>query len=498
MHTSLVNREYRFSSRSVAEQTLKEGAMQSEAAETHAMFNVLRQSANADVTDAIESLVRDAPDHKLCRINALDFASKRSLNEEQVIAAFLHAARIGLFELSWNVLCPGCGGVLDPNATLKTVRREKYECEQCAAGYQVTLDEIVEVALTVTARVRRIAAHSPETLSIWEYYRQILWSSGVDLPDAFERAMEEAILDSVELPPGEKAILSLPLPEARVIVFEPVTHAAQFLDVKGEPTGERQNVSVVINNVHAPTGSMQLRPGPVRFLFENRTNGRVLPAVWITGSAIHRLVGRRKPFLTAKRLLSNQTFRNVYGTETLDVDQRLNITSLTFLFTDLKDSVALYERIGDLAAHDLVRAHFHALTHIVASQGGAIVRTNGDAVMATFPTPDRAVAAALRMREAMHRLNQERKTEDLLLKIGIHEGPCLAVMENGRQDYFGRTVNVAARVQNLAVSREILATGSVIENPQTSMLLESNNLKPVMKRAALKGIADEMMVYEIP
>jgi class 3 adenylate cyclase len=500
MRTSLVNREYRFSSRSVAEQTLKEGAMQSEAAETHAMFNVLRQSANADVTDAIESLVRHAPDHKLCRINALDFASKRSLNEEQVIAAFLHAARIGLFELSWNVLCPGCGSVLDPNATLKTVLREKYECEQCAAGYQVTLDESVEVTFTVTARVRRIAAHSPETLSIWEYYRQILWSSGVDLPEgeAFELAMEEAILDSVELPPGEKAILSLSLPAAHVVVFEPVTHAAQFLDVKGEPTRERQSVSVVINNVHAPTGSAQLRPGPVRLLFENRTNMRVLPAAWITGSAMHRLMSRRKAFLTAKRLLSNQTFREVYGTETLDVDQRLNITSLTFLFTDLKDSVALYERIGDLAAHDLVRSHFHALTRIVASEGGATVRTIGDAVMATFPTPDRAVAAALRMREAMDKLNQGHKTDDLLLKIGIHEGPCLAVMENGRQDYFGRTVNVAARVQNLAVSWEILATGSVIENPQTSMLLESNNLKPVMKRAALKGIADAMMVYEIP
>jgi class 3 adenylate cyclase len=281
-------------------------------------------------------------------------------------------------------------------------------------------------------------------------------------------------------------------------VFEPVTHAAQFLDVKGEPTRERQSVSVVINNVHAPTGSAQLHPGPVRLLFENRTNMRVLPAAWITGSAMLRLMSRRKAFLTAKRLLSNQTFREVYGTETLDVDQRLNITSLTFLFTDLKDSVALYERIGDLAAHDLVRSHFHALTRIVASEGGATVRTIGDAVMATFPTPDRAVAAALRMREAMDKLNQGHKTDDLLLKIGIHEGPCLAVMENGRQDYFGRTVNVGARVQNLAVSREILATGSVIENPQTSMLLESNNLKPVMKRAALKGIADEMMVYEIP
>jgi class 3 adenylate cyclase len=126
------------------------------------------------------------------------------------------------------------------------------------------------------------------------------------------------------------------------------------------------------------------------------------------------------------------------------------------------------------------------------------VRTIGDAVMATFPTPDRAVAAALRMREAMDKLNQEHKTDDLLLKIGIHEGPCLAVMENGRQDYFGRTVNVAARVQDLAVSRGIFATESVVEYPQTSMLLEANNLRPVVNRTTLQGIAGEIMVYEIP
>ena len=225
---------------------------------------------------------------------------------------------------------------------------------------------------------------------------------------------------------------------------------------------------------------------------------RVLPGVWIAGETLHSLLGKLKPFLTAKRLLTNQTFRDVYGTETLDVDQRLNITSLTFLFTDLKGSTALYERVGDLVAYDLVRAHFHVLTEIVASEAGAVVKTIGDAVMATFPTPDRAVGAALRMREAMRNLNEERKSEDLLLKIGIHEGPCLAVTLNDRQDYFGQTVNIAARVQNLAVSRSIFATGPVIEDPQTSILLETSRLKPVAKRAALRGIADEMMVYEIP
>ena len=317
-------------------------------------------------------------------------------------------------------------------------------------------------------------------------------------PDDFERIIEDVTLDSVELPPGEKAILSLQLPAEFVIVFEPVTHAAQFLDIKGEATRERQNLSLVFNKVRAPTGTIELRPGPFRLAFENRTDARVLPGVWIAGDALHGLLGRRKPFLTAKRLLTNQTFHDLYGTDTLDINQRLNITSLTFLFTDLKGSTQLYERVGDLVAYDLVRAHFRVLTEIVASEAGAVVKTIGDAVMATFPTPDRAVGAALRMREAMRKFNEERKSEDLLLKIGIHEGPCLAVTLNERRDYFGQTVNIAARVQNLAVSRSIYATGPVVENAQTSMLLETSSLKPVAKRAALRGIADEMTVYEIP
>src|SRR6202008_1776236 len=148
-------------------------------------------------------------------------------------------------------------------------------------------------------------------------------------------------------------------------------------------------------------------------------------------------------------------------------DQRLKITSMTFLFTDLKGSTALYERVGDLAAFDLVRAHFRVLHEIVAAEAGAVVKTIGDAVMATFPTPDRAVAAALHMRDAMGRLNDAHASEDLVLKIGIHEGPCLAVTLNDRQDYFGQTVNIASRVQNLAISRAIFATEAVVEDPQS-------------------------------
>ena len=172
-------------------------------------------------------------------------------------------------------------------------------------------------------------------------------------------------------------------------------------------------------------------------------------------------------------------------------------TSLTFLFTDLKGSTALYERVGDLVAYDLVRRHFGVLHEIVASEAGAVVKTIGDAVMATFSTPDRALAAALRMREAMTRINAERGNEDLLLKIGIHEGPCLAVRLNNSQDYFGQTVNIAARVQGLASSRAIFVTQPVVEDPSTAKILQSQSLRPSMRRAALRGIADETTVFEI-
>ena len=464
------------------------------------LFTVLRQSADPGVVDAIEELVRDAPDRALCRVNALDFAAKRSLDEERAIASFLHAARLGLFELSWNVLCPGCGGVLDTSTTLKSVNKEEYDCALCAAGYRPTLDEMVEVTFTVSRRVRRIAAHDPHELPFAEYFRQIFWGSGIDVPDDFEQLIEEIVLDTVELPPGEKALLSLQLPAEFVIVLDPVTHTTLFLDVKGEPTRERQNLSVVFDKVLAPTETVELRPGPLRLSLENRTDTRVLPGLWVAGDKLHELLGRRKPFLTAKRLLTNQVFRDVYGTDTIDVDQRLKITSLTFLFTDLRGSTELYERVGDLAAFDLVRAHFQVLNEIVATEAGAVVKTIGDAVMATFSTPDRAVAAALRMREAMHRLNHGRNGNghDLLLKIGIHEGPCLAVVLNDRQDYFGTTVNIAARVQGLADSRSILATGSVVKHPQSSSLLATSGLTPVAQHRALRGIAEELAVYEIP
>jgi class 3 adenylate cyclase len=464
-----------------------------------AQFSVLKQTADPRVADAIRELIENGADPELNRINVLDFSTRTGLDEERTISAFLHASRLGLFDLTWNVLCPGCGGVLDAHSTLKSLRHDDYHCGLCACGYEASVDEQVEVAFTVSPRVRRIAAHDPNTLPLWEYFKQVFWSSGVDLnKESFESLTDEVTLDALELPAGEKAVLSLQLPPQFVIVFEPVTHSAQFIDVQGEPTKERQQLSLIYNKVQAPVGTTTLRPGPLRLSLDNQAGVRTLPTVFIAAEALHDLIGKRKPFLTAKRMLSNQTFRDVFKADNLNIDQRLKITSLTFLFTDLKGSTALYERVGDLAAFDLVRAHFHALLEIISSEKGAVVKTIGDAVMATFIRPEHAIVAGLRMRAAMDKLNAERGRDDLVVKIGIHEGPCLAVMLNERQDYFGQTVNIAARVQGLSTSQAIHITGPVIDAPAVAALLDKESIVPIQKQAALRGIADKIVVYEIP
>src|SRR5262245_50018075 len=303
--------------------------------EAETLFMALHQSADDDVVEMLARMIRVAPDHALNKLNALDLAAREGLDEERVIAALLNAVGLGMFEMTWNVMCPSCAGVLSANKSLKTLDKGQYNCAFCAAGYETTLDDLVEVTFTVSPRVRKIAAHSPDELSLVEYYRQIFWSSAIDLPADLEKLLREVTLETVDLPPAERAILSLQVPAGTLIVFDPVTHAAQFLDVGGEETSERQNLSVIFKKAEVPVDTVALRPGPLRLVLENRTDGRVLPAVWLANQALDDILERRKPVLTAKRLLTNQTFRDIYRTDTLAISQRLKILSLTFLFSDL-------------------------------------------------------------------------------------------------------------------------------------------------------------------
>jgi hypothetical protein len=172
--------------------------------------------------------------------------------------------------------------------------------------------------------------------------RQVFWSSGIDLPENAADVIGEATLDSIELPPGEKALMSLTLPAEFIIVFEPVTHAVQFLDVKGEPTRERQALSIMSSRRRMPPTdtTLEMRPGPLRHL--DREPHRAPRAALGLDRGRHAAPPARPPEAVSHREAPahQPELSRDLRTDTLDVDQRLKITSLTFLFTDLKGSTA--------------------------------------------------------------------------------------------------------------------------------------------------------------
>ena len=131
---------------------------------------------------------RRAPEpHKCARLRR-----GAELDEDATIGAFVHAAQLGLFDMSWSALCPGCGGVLETGAALKTLDRSEYFCSLCVGQCEPTLDELVEVTFTVSPRVRRIAAHDPDSLRLPGYTcARFSGARRIELPDDFEQMIEE-------------------------------------------------------------------------------------------------------------------------------------------------------------------------------------------------------------------------------------------------------------------------------------------------------------------
>ena len=200
------------------------------------------------------------------------------------------------------------------------------------------------------------------------------------------------------------------------------------------------------------------------------------------------------PFLTAKMLLNHQTFREIYKIQQLDPELRLSIGNQTVMFTDLKGSTAMYEQTGDYQAYALVQRHFDLLTDCTRRHAGSVVKTIGDAIMATFSNPIDGFCAALEMIQTIEELNQPGTEVRLGLKVGLHSGPVLAVNANERLDFFGQTVNLAARVQGLAEAGEIWLTESAF-SPSTHDVLNDAGYLADPQSAFLKGISQATSVW---
>ena len=118
---------------------------------------------------------------------------------------------------------------------------------------------------------------------------------------------------------------------------------------------------MVFNKVRSPTGTQVLAARTAAALVTRQPERyrRVLPSVWIAADRLHDLLGRRKPFLTARRLLSNQTFRNLYHTDTLRIDRAAEDHQPHLPVHRSQKLNELYETaLGDLAAFDPVRSPF--------------------------------------------------------------------------------------------------------------------------------------------
>ena len=241
---------------------------------------------------------------------------------------------------------------------------------------------------------------------------------------------------------------------------------AQFFFPVASGAEVTPHVPVIVDGGTCEPVTGNIAPGKV--VFEVRNAGP-LPAIFgilqLPVAAFQRPKLRFAPSLSGKRLLMTQTFRDFFRSEVIGATEGIAVLDVTLVFTDLKGSTALYERIGDLNAYIQVQRHFQHLLDATVRHNGAVTKTIGDAVMAAFSTAADAVQAALDMREAVDQLNRDRPQRDFILKIGVHRGAAIAVTLNERLDYFGQTVNIAARVQNLADGDEICITEEVYGAP---------------------------------
>jgi class 3 adenylate cyclase len=200
---------------------------------------------------------------------------------------------------------------------------------------------------------------------------------------------------------------------------------------------------------------------------------------------------------TAQQLALLPEFRATFGTELLRPGVALRVSTVALVFTDLTGSTALYAEIGDARAFKLVHDHFDTIEAVVASHRGAIVKTIGDAVMAAFDTEIDALTAAVAMHRGFGALRRDnpdaRRTS---LKIGAFAGPCYAVTANGVLDYFGQSVNVAARVQGEAAGGELVVESSLAELATNRGLVEPSRVRERYV-ARLKGVPDPIALCRL-
>ncbi|QQP91311.1 adenylate/guanylate cyclase domain-containing protein [Skermanella sp. TT6] len=448
------------------------------------------------VMSKLESFLRTADDRELYRINPLAFGTERGIAEAEAIDLFLHASSLGLFEMDWLLVCPLCACIVESFGSLRTLEKH-YRCALCRTDYEAVLDDYITITFTVCANVRRIRFHDPDALPARDYCFQCrvtldgVTPDGKPWMDHFAAATPEVrfiqphAVERIEIDVGEGTLLGWD--------FD-ADDGFEFTVAEDAPPAPRP-LSVGYDDRSCEPATGRIAPGRIVLEIRNASARRRLFGLTVTSPGFSHPDILFRPFLTGKRLLTTQTFRTLFRSELIRASEGIGVKDITLLFTDLKSSTALYDRIGDLSAFSLVQQHFDRLRDVTVANGGTVIKTIGDAVMAAFLNPRDAVAAAVAMLDEMERFNRDHVDRPLILKIGLHKGASIAVTSNDQLDYFGQAVNIAARVQGLAQAEEIYLTRDVHDYPGVGELLEPFVVE--RRTAHLKGVNLEMPVFRV-
>ena len=453
------------------------------------------------VISKLETLIRSSDDQSLYRINPLSFARDRAIAESESIDLFLHASRCGLFEMNWDVLCPQSGMVLDSFGALRTLKTH-YVCGLCDVSGDTDLDDFIEVTFSISPQLRRLPFHDPASLSIEDFHWKLHFDKDGRLPGQSTRFLDflRGLVRGMSfLPPGATTTLRADLTPGALAGVNIQTQAAFAVSVVGEPTVMPTTLRIRYDGNRFSTAQAAVSPGPAVIEVESSgvSRGSLLLINWPPEIVDLKAKPALEfdPYISGGALLARQTFRRLFRSERVDEHEGLGIRQVTFLFTDLKGSTVMYERLGDLNAYALVREHFALLERIVQDHSGAVVKTIGDAVMAVFSQPTDAISAALHILKDVDRFNDGHDRPGIILKIGAHCGSSIAVTLNENLDYFGQTVNVAARVQSLADAGEICISEALYSAPGVADLLQGRHVEEF--EAPLRGVEGSASVYRI-
>jgi class 3 adenylate cyclase len=415
------------------------------------------------VAERLAAHVLDAAQVELERMRPRALARRWQVAPRAVIETCLAAVREGMLTLRWDLVCPQCRGAKVTAISLDELPRGAH-CPSCNIDFAGDFTRNVEVTFEPAPSVRDIGSggfclanplesgHIKVQLRVKPGEGKV--SNGVTLPDGEYRARTVEPGGSTDFRIEHGSIPSITLTEGDPIIGDDGDGSIHILN-----TGSAERYAVI----------------------EDRR--------WAQDA------------LTAHEATTMQAFRDLFADAVLRPGDQVAIGRIAFLFTDIKGSSDLYNRVGDARAYGLVREHYAVLTRAVREHDGAVVKTIGDAVMAAFADPANALEAALAIRDDIARSNGDAAAGTgaeaaIVVKLGLHVGPCIAVTLNDRLDYFGRTVNLAARLQNESQGGDIVLSQAMAEEPAVAQRLR--DLEPAAETARVKGFAEAIALRRIP